>query len=449
MTTSLEKTLNKLKAISETLNSVPMFADYNWDGNKKIYYTKLSQLSEEVSNGLAPINQNRKEKALLKWSKYLENEIKQEEFSIKEIEILSFEPKVILSDLFWDILLNASNITFKMIIGVLYATHRSWTTINNLESILSSIQTLILNNDFDNRIVRFWKENMNIVSSIQTPKLLADECINNAIGIAEVSKKYMLSLEGTELATIIQQKILEERLERYIKNNAIGIDETKHITEEINQTIFIKDMSNFYYNLLIQAVNSSKIHRHDSKEYLKDYFLNNIDYNDPRKKPEKWLNFDETGKNIIIAWLNEQDIKIFFDLFVGYDPHDRRYFWLKYANRIKKIKIIQCPTLYQNIKNKEKIDDLIKKGHKFIKLIGAQTNAFILEFENYTIVEFSENGNACYIYKKDDIQFNKNVDNTISIYKLKDQYKAINKITHNKNWQYELTNWLAQKGIRP
>lgn len=449
MASSLEKTLNKFKIISETLNAVPLFTDYGWEGNKKIYYTKLSKLSEEVSNGLTPINQNKREKTLLRWGRYLEGSLKQEDFSIKEIEILSFETKVVLSDLYWEILLNVKNITFKTIIGLLYSIHKSWTVVDNLESILSSIQTLILSNNFDNRILKLWKENLKIVVSIHTPKLLANECIDNAINVAEVSKKYMLSLEGTELATIIQQKILEEKLDRCIKNSAISVDEVKRITEEVNQTIFLKDKSNFYYSLLIQAVNSSKIHQHDSKEYLKDYFLNHIDYNDPRKKPEKWLNFNENSKNILIGWLNEQDIKIFFDLFVGYDPHSRRYFWLKYTNRIKKIKIIQCPTLYQNIKNKEKIDELIKKGHKFIKLIGAQTNAFILEFENFTIVEFSENGNACYIYKKDEMQFNKNADNTISIYKLKDQYKAINKINHNKNWQYELTNWLAQKGIRP
>ena len=38
--------------------------------------------------------------------------------------------------------------------------------------------------------------------------------------------------------------------------------------------------------------------------------------------------------------------------------------------------------------------------------------------------------------------------NSFYIGELKNKNKALNVITHNKNWQYNLTNWLAHRGIR-
>ena len=106
--------------------------------------------------------------------------------------------------------------------------------------------------------------------------------------------------------------------------------------------------------------------------------LFNIDYKDPRKNPEKWLNFDEDAKLIFIAWLNEEDIKIFFDIFIDYDPHGRKNFWLNYAKHVSNTQIIQAPNLYQNIKHKQQIVELEAKGQSFPSLMDGQTNAFIL-----------------------------------------------------------------------
>ena len=98
----LQTSLNKLRIISETFNSIPLFAGYNWNDNKKVYNTKLSQLAFEFDSGLTPISNSKRERVLSKGNLLLDNKIDKSELTIKDFEILSFESNVILKPIFWD-----------------------------------------------------------------------------------------------------------------------------------------------------------------------------------------------------------------------------------------------------------------------------------------------------------------------------------------------------------
>lgn len=445
----LQTSLNKLRIISETFNSIPLFAGYNWNDNKKVYNTKLSQLAFEFDSGLTPISNSKRERILSKWNLLLDNKIDKSELTIKDFEILSFESNVILKPIFWDILMDIEETTPKIIIGLLYSVHKMWLSIENLESVLNVLRVLIYNFKGKNKIINFWKNNLKYVLAQDSPTLLAKDSLNANGSINYLSKKYFINLENTELGQIVQEKIVEEKILMFTNNKSLSLNKVQNLINEINSASFYKKESNFYYALIILGVDVSQKDKNAAKDFLKDYFINHIDYKDPRKNLEKWLSFNEEARSVFISWLNEQDIRVFFDVFIDYDPHGRKHFWLNYSRNVKNTQIIQAPSLSQNIKNEEKINELKKKGYIFPKLIDAQTNAFILDFDEFTVVEFSENGNACYIYEKDKMQVLQKTKNSFYIGELKNKNKALNVITHNKNWQYNLTNWLAHRGIRP
>ena len=444
----LEKALNNLITISERLDSSLVFADYVWENNNKVYNTQLSQIAFQFNNGLIPINKTRREKILNKWNTFIYSKNKEINFSVKDVEVLSFESEVLLHEEFWGILIETKNITSKIIIGLLYSSYKNWNTIGLQDSILSIIQNLIYNYSGDNKIIQLWKNNLKYILSSETPRLIARDCAYFNISIHDISKKYSLSLSNTEIEVIIIEKILQEKLLKYEKEKNISIEDAKKIINEITTVKLYKEKSNIYYSLLIKVIDAARTDKNLLKDILKEHLLFNIDYKDPRKNPEKWLNFDEDAKLIFIAWLNEEDIKIFFDIFIDYDPHGRKNFWLNYAKHVSNTQIIQAPNLYQNIKHKQQIVELEAKGQSFPSLMDGQTNAFILYFKDFIVVEFSESGNACYIYKKQDFkQFNPNKQR-FYIGELKNKSNAISVVTHHTKWQHNLRNWLTQRGIR-
>ena len=445
----IEKSLNKLLCISEALSSIPSFADYIWENNKRVYNTKLAQESFQISSGIISISKSRREKVLSKWSLFLENKITASELSRKDFEILTFETDVILHSQFWDILMDIEEVSSKIIIGLVYSVHKVWSSIENLESVLHVIRNFIYNFKGRNKLVDLWKKNFKYILSIESPILLAKDFLNTNAPIVNISKKYYINLENTEFGQLVHKKILEEKILRHTNKRSFSLPEVQSLITEISTVSFYKKESNFYYALIILGVDVSQKDKNEMKDFLKDYFINHIDYKDPRKNIEKWLSFDEDARNVFISWLNEQDIRVFFDVFIDYDPHGRKDFWLNYSRQVKNTQIIQSPSLSQNIKNEERISELKKKGYAFPKLVDAQTNAFILDFKDFKVVEFSENGNACYIYEKDEMQILQKTKNSFYMGELKNKNKALNVITHNKNWQYNLTNWLAQRGIRP
>ena len=443
----LQATLNKLTIISEAFKSVPLFAGYTWNGNKKSYNTKLSKLAFEFDSGLTPINATRRERVLSKWNLLLEGQILASELTIKDFEILAFESEVVLHQQFWDFLMDLENVSSKLIIGLVYSVHKVWNTVENLESVLNAIRIFIYNFNGNNKLIDLWKKNLKYILSKETPTLLAKESLTSNGDLCVVSRKYSISLENTDLGQFILEKILEEKILMYTNNKSLSLNKVQNLINEINSATFLKKESNFYYALIILGVEVSVKNKNEAKDFLKDYFINHIDYKDPRKNIEKWLSFDENARNIFISWLNEQDIKVFFDVFIDYDPHGRKHFWLNYSRHVKNTQILQCPNLVQNIRNKDKISELRKKGYVFSELVNAQSNAFILDFENFTVIEFSESGNACYIYEKNNLPTKKD-KKTYYAAELRDKTKAANVVIHNKSWQYNLRNWLAQRGIR-
>lgn len=445
----LQQVLNKFRIMDETLSSIPSFADFTWNNNQKKFITKLAEFNSMQEMGLGSISNSKREKILEKWNLYINsNDQSQIKFNLKEIEFLSTQTNIFLNDSFWDLLMDLSAISHKIIIGLVYNIHILWTEIKDFNKIIDSITFMILEHKQENKLIQFWRENIELVLSEKSPINLATKLVDENLNLSTLSDKYYLSLNNTNLGKEIEKCVLEAKLNKFKREKNIKPTDLNYIFVTLSGGLFSKQEGNKILSLALQIVdeclNQTKMPCIDT---FRDYLLNNIDYKDPREYPEKWLTFEDSGKNIFMKWLNERDIRVFFDLFIDYDPHRRKDFWLKYAGKVKKTTILKGNNVQQNFKNKDEINLLIANGNKFVPL-DAPTNAFILEFDNIIAVEFSEAGNACYIYNKESFLQQINYRNNYSIEDLKNKVISMNIVPHHQGWQGKLLGWLAMRGIR-
>lgn len=450
MNSSIKNILNKLKLINEDFQSAPSLGLYELDkNNNKKYKFKISEALIDIQLGSGTYDINKIEKIKIKWNQFNEKQ-GNISFTKKEIEILSYEVDIVTQRKFLEFIQSFNKISPKVIKGLIYNLHKLWNEHPFFDDFSQFIIQNLMQTDINNKILNCWKINKEKLFYANSSNILAEEIVNKGSSIEDVLQYYYLDIKNTNFGKEVFNRIILLKLQKIAKENIFTLKDLEYFKNILQSSILNKQESNYVLASLIQLADKSKIQtREVSIDILKDYILNDLDYKDPRNYPEKWLNFDEIAKNIFIKWLSEEDIKIFFDLLIDNDPHGRKEFWLRYAGNVKKSVMILGSSVLQNDVNRKEIHQLQSQGRSFSKLTG-NTNAFLLEIGNFVIVEFSETGNACYLYEKEvfekSIHYYKKYE---SINELKNKNLVITTFSHHANWTYNLQYWLANKGIRP
>ena len=176
---------------------------------------------------------------------------------------------------------------------------------------------------------------------------------------------------------------------------------------------------------------------------------------DPRlnRNQGNWRSVAKEAQKRYLSWLAVETLQFFFDAIVPKNDENRRRadFWLKYAERPGLIKDFQVALsdedVYRLRRSKQKMPD-------YARVTGGNTSAFLMVFEayqkEYVIIEFSETGNAAYVYERTEFEtrsINLRSTSFHLSYDLKRQYKARFRILHNTDWEYKASYHLAELGI--
>ncbi len=193
------------------------------------------------------------------------------------------------------------------------------------------------------------------------------------------------------------------------------------------------------------------------QEALTKLVLQDTRLGDPRlpRNIKNWLGIQEARQRLL-QWLSQLDIIFFFDHVLpnGADPHGRKAFWLQYVS----CKPISRPLLNWDDEDRLRVTMQSRQeqlGH-FGHVRGRETSAFLLDFGPVVVVEFSQVGNACFLYEKPNAEkvipdFWTQASFTIQ-YGLKDPLLAADRVRHDREgrWQKTLADLLAARyGIRP
>ncbi len=169
-----------------------------------------------------------------------------------------------------------------------------------------------------------------------------------------------------------------------------------------------------------------------------------------------WRAMPQEARERFLAWLARETLQFFFDTLVPINDENRRRakFWLEYAKKQGKVKDFQVAV---------SIDDLyrIKASRaktipSYSRVTGGKTSAFLMVFEGYgmeyVIIEFSETGNAAYIYTRKGFESG-GIKLRSNSFHLTDALKRrrfeTDRIIHVGEWEPKARRTLSELGIRP
>jgi len=169
-----------------------------------------------------------------------------------------------------------------------------------------------------------------------------------------------------------------------------------------------------------------------------------------------WSQVRPEAKQMVCAWLAEQDLRDFYELCQGEQQVDeeRLEYWLRYKYQITFSQIVLGSALRES-QDRDARDFRRRHEGRLAFLTGATSsnNAMLMRIGDWLFVEFSETGNACYGYKVDRLPFKTGVQ-SYAIGDLRnpqtiDRLKGC-RLIHRGNWQYDTFDpALRERGIRP
>lgn len=179
-------------------------------------------------------------------------------------------------------------------------------------------------------------------------------------------------------------------------------------------------------------------------------------FDDPRSalRSEGWIEverLDAPSYRRLLASLCEQDLEVFFQHAMN-EP-DRQAFWLRYLPEIERTGCVLDRSIRARLSAKlqgtPELQTALERAHGFKNASDVQ--AFFLVFPAFVVVEFSDSGNAAYVYKRD--LFTKKIEPAIrrgaveNERGLKLRGQEMHRITHQSRWQAATAEWLAENGV--
>lgn len=191
---------------------------------------------------------------------------------------------------------------------------------------------------------------------------------------------------------------------------------------------------------------------------LRDFVTHPEVWKSPKLRPAglapKWHYVSDPVWRMVLGWVTREHLRLFFEIIATRQGAklDRFHFWLQYIQQITYTKLVFGHETY----SRQQFDPDIKRLFEteeglYALLSGDKTlDAFIIQIGAYTIVEFSKQGNAAFIYDNNQLPFDLDAQE-LKISNLKGWPKPPKyKINHHSSWQHRTRERLANElGIFP
>jgi hypothetical protein len=180
-------------------------------------------------------------------------------------------------------------------------------------------------------------------------------------------------------------------------------------------------------------------------------------FGDPRVPPLSygWQVARSQEPNAFARFLEQlvrEDLALFFEY--AMNEHARRDFWLRYLPLIRRTVCVMTKGDYRHIKQSlgasdKKLAAALERVRRFRSARGV--NAFCLFFDEHVVVEFSDTGNAAYVYERS--RFSTALEARLMAGELDvhDDLKRRDlrpeRIRHHRGWEGEAARLLAGMGI--
>ena len=190
------------------------------------------------------------------------------------------------------------------------------------------------------------------------------------------------------------------------------------------------------------------------QQSLRDYIQLNSRLGDPRMRETSlnWRAIDPEAAQLYLSWLARDSIIFFFNTLLPNNSENRRRkdFWLRYHDKIHDFQVAVSEQDIWKLKARKNSEMLC-----YSQVDHATASAFLMKFKGYNgyylVAEFSETGNAAYIFKMQEFE-SRRVTLRTPRFDLKNHLKfdKTHRIIHNGDWESAASRMLySEFGIQP
>lgn len=435
--------------------------------------TRLNSIIEDFDLGHVKVflpPKNTRLNSWRKWQKYLqEGDIAI--LSENDVYNLAFEYSALDDERYLNIFQTNKFYTDDILFALVRNLHYFWTDLEKFELVCITINKFLKSLESEKKIIKKWRKKPDIIlgtKALSLEKIFLMELRHKFLNFDFIySNKLYYVQKNDLLINLVQYEYISELFQK--KDIWENFDKTYDLfLEFFNYSIkpvFRIDDSRSSSKTLIEKRNLLLaelillIHSKKKNDYYKskliEFILTTPIFGDPRTK--EWFGFKyQKALEVVKIWLNEQDIEFFFDNLIDEDPHDRKGFWVDYADKVDSVMFIIGNDVPANLKNYNNISLFTKNASKNVFKVGCDTNfvksnVFIISIGDLVILEFSESGHACYIYSSE--YYKKEICHLFSsrfaranfkLANLKSKDKCVMNIRHDKwgNWQSKIKEFL-------
>jgi hypothetical protein len=366
------------------------------------------------------------------------------ELSSRAIRYLSWETDIAIRPLFQAVALTPERISARSLQGLVRSVHRRWDSTVNTAS-MRNIVVALATYARKNSLVDKWKDNLGYVLNKDGPTRFASDLLRGGTTWDEVSEEWGLEPDSEFGNQVLTQCVVLSLIERdndVFQNAAIrSVLPCKHWK-----------LDSFKVSVQGMILASSRFSPQQS-DALRDFILSDNRLLDPRLPANgpNWAGISELARNTVIQWLSAEDIQLFFDhvLTTRNDPHGRKPFWLRYKGKVRRSR----PLLATLDESRWQANTSTRGKRNFGRMdYFCNTSAFMLDFGRVMVVEFSQVGNAVYVYEHRGVPDLNDAfwsEARFSLSTLKQRDRCIERMTHTTLWQSKMRTLLAQFGIHP
>ena len=365
------------------------------------------------------------------------------ELSNRAVRYLSWETDIAVRPAFQLVALAPERISSRSLQGLVRSVHRRWDSTANTPSV-GSLRVAVTTYSRKNALIDKWKQNLLYLLDAEGPNRFAHDVLTRGTTWNNVAAEWGLEPDTEFGNQVLIRSIplsLASRRSEDFQNMVRFLLPSRHWRPDS------------FKSCIQQLILSSPRLSPQQADSLRDFILSDQRLLDPRlpRNGPNWAGISEPARDTVIQWLSAEDIQLFFDhvLTNRNDPHGRKPFWLKYKGRVKRSR----PLLSALDESRWLANTATQKKRNFGKMeYVCTTSAFLLDFGRVIVVEFSQVGNAVYVYDRRDVSdldesFWSQARFSLNILKQKDC--CIERMTHSPLWQSKMRTLLAQFGIRP
>lgn len=345
----------------------------------------------------------------------------------------------------------------RCIYGLVNGYFAGWRSMAAPERLEGVLRRCLERNSGSNLVLTKLRKHPELFSP-EAATFLATKIVTEQIKVEEVLERHLVG-PVTKLGIAARGEVALSacarfRREEKQKDSEWSLHFLKWLTEQVLTDLTPQDIFARVISSLILS-ESAKICE-PFQHALKTYVQTHKRLGDPRIRESEpnWRFMEAEARQRYLSWLARDSILFFFNTILPNTNENRRRkdFWLRYHDRIRDFQVAVSQADAWKVRANQYKSDLFC----YSQIDHPSTSAFLMQFkgwggEQYVVIEFSENGNAAYIYKLADFHGNRlslRSSRFPSLSCLK--FDKTDRIFHTADWETRTAHRLSSEfGIMP